>query len=426
MYKYQKSFNNINMKTNELEFTILTDEEFSTFAKKHQQRNFFQSLNMKELLLRENREVYLVGVKKNQEILGATLLTINNNFMGKKTFEALKGYLIDYNNYDLLNFFTNSIINFINSHNGYRLIIDPYIIKVQRDSEANIVKNGLNNSLAINNLTKIGFTPLNNSVQVKWTYVLDINNKTAEELLKSFKPNTRNYINRTINKYQLIVEELKYNDIDIFKEITNNTCQRRGFKDRSIKYYQNMYKIFKDDLKILICKLDCDLYLKTLTQQLEGLQQKITNLDDSINNSKKKATILKNRNIIKKKIKEVETLRKEKGKYIILSGAMFVLYGDEIVYLFSGSYEEYMKYCGQYRLQWEMIKYAADHHYRRYNFYGIKDVFDKNGKDYGVYEFKKGFNGYVEELVGAFEIGTNKYYQIYNILKKIKYILNVK
>ena len=85
-------------------------------------------------------------------------------------------------------------------------------------------------------------------------------------------------------------------------------------------------------------------------------------------------------------------MKEEKGNVIPLSAAMFMLYGDEIAYLFSGSYEEYMKFCGQYRLQWQIIKYAADNGYKRYNFYGIQDVFNPNGKDRGVYEFKKGFN----------------------------------
>ena len=97
-----------------------------------------------------------------------------------------------------------------------------------------------------------------------------------------------------------------------------------------------------------------------------------------------------------------------------------MLYGDEIVYLFSGSYAEYMSFCGQYRLQWEIIKYAADNGYKRYNFYGIQDVFNPNGKDYGVYEFKKGFGGYVEELLGSFILNIGIVGKLYDTLKGIK------
>ena len=102
---------------------------------------------------------------------------------------------------------------------------------------------------------------------------------------------------------------------------------------------------------------------------------------------------------------------------------MFILYGNEIVYLFSGSYAEYMNFCGQYRLQWELIKYAADNGYRRYNFYGIQDVFNPQGKDYGVYEFKKGFGGYVEELLGSFEISISPKNKVYRLLKSVKKII---
>jgi aminoacyltransferase femB len=406
-----------------MKFCELSDQEFEKFALNHEQSNFFQSLYMKELLIKENREVYLLGLKDDKDnVIAATLLASSNSFMGKKTFEALKGFLIDYSNEELVLTFTNYIKKFINEHNGFRLTIDPYIVFKQRDTDANIIKDGIDNSFVKDYLLKNGFKEMKNSAQVKWTYVLDIDGKSSEELLKLCRSNTRNYINRTMNKYKLVMEELPYEKLDVFKKITQDTCDRRGFHDRSLEYYQNMYKIFKDKLKVLVTKLDCNLYIKTLEDEKNGYLDKIKNLSDSASNKKKKEIMKKDITSIDKKIEEVNLLKQEHGEYIILSGAMFVLYGNEIVYLFSGSYDEYMKYCGQYRLQWEMIKYAADNNYKRYNFYGIKDVFDKNGKDYGVYEFKKGFNGYVEELFGAYETGTNLTYRIYSLLKSIKNI----
>lgn len=406
-----------------MKFCELSDQEFEKFALNHEQSNFFQSLYMKELLIKENREVYLLGLKDDKDnVIAATLLASSNSFMGKKTYEALKGFLIDYSNEELVLTFTNYIKKFINEHNGFRLTIDPYIVFKQRDTDANIIKDGVDNSFVKDYLLKNGFKKMKNSAQVKWTYVLDIDGKSSEELLKLCRSNTRNYINRTMNKYKLVMEELPYEKLDVFKKITQDTCDRRGFHDRSLEYYQNMYKIFKDKLKVLVTKLDCNLYIKTLEDEKNGYLDKIKNLSDSASNKKKKEIMKKDITSIDKKIEEVNLLKQEHGEYIILSGAMFVLYGNEIVYLFSGSYDEYMKYCGQYRLQWEMIKYAADNNYKRYNFYGIKDVFDKNGKDYGVYEFKKGFNGYVEELFGAYETGTNLTYRIYTLLKSIKNI----
>ena len=404
------------MKRN-FKFCLLNDNEFQEFADNHPEHNFFQTLMMKNLLLKQGREVYLIGVREDNKLIAASLIASSSTFLHYKTFEALKGFLLDYNDFHLLYFFTQEALKFIKTKKGFRLIIDPYIPFIQRDSEADIIKGKIDNRNVLEFLKQMGYKEVKNNVQVKWTYVLDIAGKSPDELLKSFKPNTRNYINRTIKKYQLLVEEIDDQHLDSFKKITEETAQRRGFPDRSIEYYQDMLKFFKNQIKVLICKLDCNLYSANLTKEKENLIKK---LQDSQN---KKENIQKEISKIKEKIKEVQKLKKEEGKVIPLAAAMFMLYGDEIVYLFSGSNDKYMKYCGQYLLQWEMIKYASLHNYKRYNFYGIKDVFNKNGKDYGVYEFKKGFNGYVEELLGAFELGTNKTYTIYQLLKKIKTLI---
>ena len=184
-----------------------------------------------------------------------------------------------------------------------------------------------------------------------------------------------------------------------------------------------MYDCFKDNTTFKICELNCDTYINVLEEENKVFEDKIANLSDASSNKKKKEEMKKNLEANLKKIEETKKLKKEKGNIIPLSAAMFMLYGDEIVYLFSGSYAEYMSFCGQYRLQWEIIKYAAEHNYKRYNFYGIKDVFDKNGKDYGVYEFKKGFGGYVLELVGSFELSLSFQDKIYHTLRKIKRLI---
>ena len=398
----------------------LSDEEFNEYAINHEHNNFFQSIYMKKLLEKENKEVYLLGLKDDSNnLLCATLITNSSSFMGYKTYEALKGFLIDYTNEELVSYFTLKIKEFIKNKKGYRLIIDPYIPYVERDIDGKEVENGIDNRYVDKYLKKIGYRSLKNNAQVKWTFVLDTN-KSIDELLSDMKPNTRNCINKTLNKFKLIVEEIPYEKLDVFKRITQDTCDRRHFVDRSLSYYQNMYKIFGDKLKTLVCKLDLNLYIDELKSERKELERKIEELSDSNSNLKKKEQFKKDILNINDKISNAIELKDKHGDELILSGAMFVLYGSEIVYLFSGSYDEYMKFNGQYRLQYEMIKYASEHNYKRYNFYGIRDLYEKNyEKDYGVYEFKKGFNGYVEELIGAYEIKVNYIYTIHHILKKI-------
>lgn len=399
------------MKTKKLKFSILCDDEFDVFAKNHPLNNFFQSIYMKDLLISLNRDVYLVGLKdENKNIVCATLLTCTSHFLNYHTYEALKGYLIDYNDYDLVKLFTDEIIKFIKVLGGFRLIIDPYIVKKQKDINGDYVKRGIDNTHVIKYLNKIGFNEIKNN-QVKLTFVLDTT-QDYNIVFNNMKANTRNIINKTINKYKLIVEELPYDKLDIFKNITQDTCLRRNFKDRELSYYQNMYKAFKDKIKVLICKLDLNLYYEELNKEKKSIYNKL-----NTNNNKKKKQAEKELENINIKIEEINNMKKDKD-YIILSGSMFITYGNEVIYLFSGSYEEYMKYNGQYRLQAEMIKYACLNKFKRYNFYGIKSC-DEND---GIYEFKKGFNGYVEELLGAYEIGISFTYKVYKLLSNLKKI----
>ena len=123
---------------------------------------------------------------------------------------------------------------------------------------------------------------------------------------------------------------------------------------------------------------------------------------------------------IEKRSKQAEDIRAKDGDVINLSASMFMLTDPEVIYLSSGNYEEYMFYNSQYLIQWEMIKYGIEHGFKRYNFYGITGNFDKNDKDYGIYEFKTGFNGYVEELIGEYVYPTSFVYYLMQLIHKIK------
>ena len=264
-----------------------------------------------------------------------------------------------------------------------------------------------NNTKIKKYLLNIGFKEIEGA-QVKWTFVLNINN-SYENIFSNFNSNTKNIINKTINKYHLICEELPYDKLYILKSITSSTCERKHFKDKSLKYYQDMYKSFKDNIKVLVCKLDVNLYLKELYSKLDKLKDNY----NTTNNIAKKNNINKEIINIKGKINE---LSKENSNYIYLAASMFILYNNEIIYLFSGSNYKYMKYCGQYNIQNEIIKYACHNNFKRYNFFGI----DKDFKNDGVYEFKKGFNGQVEELLGTYQIKVKFICYIHNLLSYLK------
>ena len=57
---------------------------------------------------------------------------------------------------------------------------------------------------------------------------------------------------------------------------------------------------------------------------------------------------------------------KEHGESIMLSVAMFMSFGSEVSYFFSGSESKYMNFNAQYLIQYEMLKYAVKHKFKKY------------------------------------------------------------
>ena len=402
-----------------MKFTELTEEEFSKFVDTQDTKNFFQTVMMKKRMEMEGIKVYLVGIKKEGEVVAASLIAdTGHSFLGYKTYEAYKGFIMNYGDQELVEYMTKEVKAFLKSKKTLKLYIDPYIVNVSRDMDANII-DGVDNRSVRDYLLSLGYKDNPNGAQVKWTYCLDLG-KSEDEIFKDFKSNHKNIINKCINKYKLHVRQLGYDELGIFKECTESTCLRRGFPDKSLEYYQNMFKCFEDKVKYLICTINLDEYLESLEENNRMLEEKISKLSDAPANDKKRENFKQEIETNNKNIDYVHELQKDHDNEIVLACAMFITYGDEVVYLFSGSYEEYIKFNGQYLIQWDIIKYAINSNHKRYNFYGIQDVFDPKGKDRGVYEFKKGFGGYVEELLGSFELSISPINGLYNFLKKIK------
>lgn len=350
-----------------MNFITLEPTEFAKFAADSPYKSFMQTPEIAKLREQNGWTPYYLGVEVDGELKAATMLVAKPTFLGKSTFLTPGGPLLDLEDSKLTNFFFKNLTRYIKSHNGYILHIDPYYELVERDRDGNKVTKGFNHQDAINNLARNGFKPTK-STQPKYLFAMDLKNRTEEQLLADLKRNTRNHI-RKAEKAGVTVRELKREELPILKQITESTSKRRNFTDRPLSYYEQMYDLFHDkgEIKFLLAE----------------------------------------------------------ANDIPLSAAMFMLYGDEVIYLFSGSDEQYMKeYNAQYAIQWYIIKYAAEHRFKRYNFYGIHGL-PKNGELDGIYEFKKGFDtkyGHVVELIGSYELGINQpFYKSHQLLAKLKH-----
>ena len=271
---------------------------------------------------------------------------------------------------------------------------------------------------------KLGFkkVPTENMEQVGWMFSLDLEGKDEEQIMKEMKSSTRNKI-RKIEKSGIKVNEIGYDELDRFQSIMEETSKRKGFANRKLSYYQEMYRLFhdKDEVKFFITELNLKEYISNLEKDIKEREDKLNSLSDAKYNDGAKKNLTNEINSITKRIDDAKSIIKEKNTDVItLSGSMFMLIQPEIIYLSSGNYEEFLKFDSQYLIQWKLIKYGIEHGFKKHNFYGIPANINEHPKDYGIYEFKRGFNGYVEELIGEFELPITWHYNLFKLIHKMK------
>ena len=170
-------------------FIELTDEQFFDFVETQDQKHFMQTTYMKEYYKLKGKETYIIGVESDKKVIAAGLIYLESMYRQYKKFAIYKGFIMDYKNKELLEFITNKTYEFLKEKNAYVFTIDPNIIQVERDTEANIIENAKDNYDVIESLKQIGYFKSDTNIQIKWTYVLDINNQTSEEIFKTFKQN---------------------------------------------------------------------------------------------------------------------------------------------------------------------------------------------------------------------------------------------
>lgn len=407
-----------------MKFQEITEKEYREFWENHPLKTFLSAPEISKLREKSNWTTYYVGVKEEKKLIAATMLLSHKRHFGKYEFYSPRGYLLDFKNKELLEFFTNELKKYIKDKKGYVLRIDPYVIYKERDIDGNIVADGIDNSEVVNNLQSFGFKKVKteNMEQVGWMFSLNLEGKTEEQILKEMKPNTRNTI-RKAEKFGITVNEISYDELDRFQNIMVETGERKGFGVRKLSYFQEMYKLFhdKNEVKYFITELDLNAYIKRLEEEKQEKEEKLNSLSDAKYNDGQKKNLTNEIASLDKRIIDSNKIKEESGKEVItLSGSMFMLIQPEVIYLSSGNYEEYMKFNSQYLIQWELIKYGIENGFKKHNFYGIPANINEHPKDYGIYEFKRGFNGVVEELIGEFALPITWHYKLFELIHKIK------
>lgn len=366
-----------------MKFVELTEKEFNSVCKKFKQSSFYQTPSWVKIKEKNEWIHYYVGIKEKNDIIACSLILGKKIYFNNYLYYAPRGPLLDYDNIDLLDFFIKNLKRFLIEKKGILLKIDPLVEYQEHDKFGNIIKEN-NNQQLVDHFTELGFKHhgltkgYTDEAQFRWSYCLDIN-KSEEEIFKDMDQRCRRCI-RKYEKYPLTIEEVNDSNILDFKEIMEHTAKRQNHFDRSLEYYKNLDKELEDDSVLSIIYLNKKKFLKDYKQD-----------------------------------KLYDIVSKEEREKIPISAGVFIFDSNRANYVYGGTYKDYMSLMAQYKLQMEMIKLAKKRKLSIYDFGGISGDFDSNSENYGVYEFKRGFGGYVTEYIGEFDLILNKsQYKIYN------------
>lgn len=415
----------------------LTKKEFKTFADKNPEITFHQTEEWANLKKVNNWDANYIGLEDDNKkiIAGALLLSKTLPIIKKKMFYSPRGFLIDYNNKELLKKFTEKIKKYAKKENAIFIKIDPFVEYQEHDNNGDIVKNGYNNKDAVENLKNLGykffgFNLMQDTLQPRWMHVIETKDRTLDDVMKDMESKTRQILRKN-EKCGITTREITRDELPIFKDIMKHTSDRREFVDRPLSYYEAMWDALHDSgiLKILIAEIDFNKYEKNTLEEKEEIEK---NLKDRI--YKKEKNILKmnekkynssnkqDEEAIKrleKQLEKIKELKDEYGDKEILGGILFLIYGNEVLSLHGGSHAKLMQFQSAYTIHFEGVKMAVEGNYNRYNFYGITGDFRKENPLYGLYLFKKSFGGHVVELIGEYDLVVSKFwYTVYNLAFK--------
>lgn len=403
-----------------MKFTTLSEKEFKDFAYNHEQASFHQTIEWGKLKEKYGWVMHLVGVKKGKKVIAATLLLAKMTPIKKSMFYAPRGFLIDYNDKELLKFFTDELKKYGKANKAIFIKLDPYISYQERDLYGEIVENGKNNKQAFNNLIELGyqhlgFNLMQEELQPRWIFTTNTKDTTVEEVMKHMDPKTRQILRKN-ERNKIKVREIQIDELEKFKHIMEHTGERRGFIDRPLEYYQNMYKLFAKNnmLKVLIAELDTneliDYYEKEinkLNEDIESRQKKYEEDPSKVNITKfesKQKHAQEDIARYEKNKQHIVNLKEENGDILTLGAILFFVHGNEVLSSVGGSYDKFMEFQSAYTLHFAGMKMAIENNYDRYNFYGITGIFDESNPLFGLYSFKRDFGGQVVELIGEFDL----------------------
>ena len=113
-----------------MQIILLDEARFDNFAINHPNHNYYQTSNYGRLMTKHGHNSYYLGLVDDiGNIKAATLMIVKNDSKEKRKMGyAPRGFLIDWNDDELVKNFTDGLKEFLSKRNFTYLKLDPLVV----------------------------------------------------------------------------------------------------------------------------------------------------------------------------------------------------------------------------------------------------------------------------------------------------------
>ncbi|MDM0633974.1 peptidoglycan bridge formation glycyltransferase FemA/FemB family protein [Clostridium perfringens] len=425
-------------------FVEINSSEIDKFNESDRKGHIFQTSYWAELK-KDWKKKFIAGYDNdNNMVITATILLRKAPYINKYMGYIPRSFTCDYNNKKLLIEFTEYLREFAKKNNISFITIDPDIHLKENEealSEGTEIKNFLK-SLCYKNTDSKNFEAIQPNFVFRLPLPTEGNKMDIKKaVFKKFSSKTRYNIKvaeeRGLSVEVYDKETLNEDVLDRFHEIMVTTGKRDNFLVRHREYFKDMIDYLYPHCRLYMVKYSYENDFNRLSEKLNKQEEAKTKAINKIEELKvkldaetdedKKSRIEKKLNDQDKRLKEaerqIEGFKKKisdiepfKGQEIYLSGSIYLYYGNKAWYLYGASENILRDTMPNFAMQWSMICDSIDLGCDVYDFRGVSGDLNPENPLYGLYKFKKGFNGNFVEFIGEFDIVIDN--GIYTLYKK--------
>lgn len=402
------------------------------FNARHPQGNFQQSSRMAEVRRANGVDVSLLGVFEGSELVATCALEVHH--AGLSTFAQVHdGPLCDFHDTELTGYLFSELARRARAAGAAQLEITPEAPYQVRDSGGRPLPDPASgeawpagvpagaptspdaaafDAIVACGFQHEGFDRTYNAVP-RWRYVKDLTGIEDERgLLGSYAKNTRRNVGIARESF-VRVENVGRDRLPEYHRICQLSCEKNGFENRPLAYFETLFDHLGGDVEVKIASIDARAYLDEWERKLAALDADIARFEAHLAErggspkvERRLADAREKRGGAVRRVEEARGCLEEGGGDVFpVAAAMFVWHPRECVYLFSGSDPRFARFCAPTAIQHQLMCECLERGVTRYNFYGIDGVFDDpDDPGHGLLQFKQGFGGYVEEMMGSFTL----------------------